>query len=150
MTRVKTMVAAHAARELDISIPATSAAIPEVTLDVMRLLADRHWPEDQRGSIELALHEALTNGVRHGCKNDPKKRVRCLVTCDESGELMIVIRDEGAGFDVASLPNPIEGANVLKTSGRGVFLITKLMDDVRFADGGRELRMRKWRDRLPR
>ena len=44
------------------------------------------------------------------------------------------------------MPNPLEATNVLKGSGRGIFLINQLMDEVRFADGGRELRMRKRRN----
>jgi anti-sigma regulatory factor (Ser/Thr protein kinase) len=65
------------------------------------------------------------------------------VTCDESGEILISVRDPGPGFDPTTVANPLDPANVLKPSGRGIFLINGLMDDVRFADGGRELQMRK-------
>ena len=49
----------------------------------------------------------------------------------------------GTGFDAATVPNPLAGENVLKSSGRGIFLINQLMDEVAFKDGGREVQMRK-------
>jgi anti-sigma regulatory factor (Ser/Thr protein kinase) len=73
--------------------------------------------------------------------------VQCSVTFDSSGELVIVVRDPGAGFDTAAVPNPLEAANMMKPSGRGVFLINQLMDEVAFGDGGREVKMRKKRTR---
>ena len=55
------------------------------------------------------------------------------------------MRDPGPGFEPSTVPNPLEGENVFKGSGRGVFLINQLMDEVGFADGGREVQMRKRR-----
>ena len=69
--------------------------------------------------------------------------MQCSVTFDAKGEVVIVIRDPGPGFDVAAVPNPLEGTNVLKSSGRGVFLINQLMDTVEFSDGGRRVLMSK-------
>lgn len=94
-------------------------------------------------AVELALQEALANAIRHGCRGDRSRQVQCLVAWDGDGEVMIVVRDPGPGFDASSLANPLEGDNVLKPSGRGVFLINQLMDEVQFRDGGREVQMRK-------
>ena len=99
--------------------------------------------EDKLMQIELALQEALANAIRHGCKGDPSKQVQCCVSCDDSGEVLIVVRDPGPGFDPAAVPHPLEKQNLLKSSGRGIFLINELMDEVTFADRGRELAMRK-------
>ena len=93
--------------------------------------------------IELALQEALANAIRHGCLGDPTKFIQCCVTYEIAGDVLIVVRDPGPGFDVTSVPNPLDGTNVLKGNGRGIFLINQMMDEVRFADGGRELYMRK-------
>ena len=95
--------------------------------------------------VELALDEALANAIRHGCKNDPTKNVQCIVTTGNHGELVVAVRDPGPGFEPAAVPNPLEGENVFKGSGRGVFLINQLMDEVGFADGGREVQMKKRR-----
>jgi anti-sigma regulatory factor (Ser/Thr protein kinase) len=133
--------------ELNLILPAVPASIHIVSEGVTQLLESKHWPEDAVMKVDLALQEALANGIRHGCKGDPSKHVQCIVTTDASGELMIVVRDPGPGFDAATVPDPLAGDNVLKPSGRGVFLINQLMDEVAFADGGREVMMRKRRNR---
>lgn len=129
--------------EMNLVIPADPSAVDRVTEGVMRVLRDKGMAGRDDEHVELALHEALANAVRHGCRNDPTKEIQCVVTCDASGDVMIVVRDPGPGFDVATVPNPTESGNLLKTSGRGVFLINQLMDEVRFGDGGREIRMTK-------
>lgn len=132
--------------EINMTIPATPAGIQTVTEGVTQLLQTKQWSEDELIKVDLALQEALANGIRHGCKGDPTKFVQCSLTFDASGELLIVVRDPGSGFDTASVPNPLDAANMMKPSGRGVFLINQLMDEVAFKDGGRELLMKKRRD----
>ena len=132
--------------ELNITIPAIPSAIPTVCEGVMQLLQRKHWAEEDLIKVDLALQEALANGIRHGAKGDPTKQVQCTVTTDASGELMIVVRDPGTGFDPATVPDPLAKENLMKGSGRGVFLINQLMDEVAFTDGGREVQMRKRRD----
>ncbi len=129
--------------EINMVVPADPAAIVGVTDGVTQLLHDKGWPAEQAMEVELALQEALANAVRHGCGGDPSKRVQCCVTHDAAGELVIVIRDPGAGFDAGAVPDPLASENVFKPSGRGIYLINRLMDEVRFADEGREIRMRK-------
>jgi anti-sigma regulatory factor (Ser/Thr protein kinase) len=129
--------------QFNMVIPADPRAIPTVSDGVMQVLVDKHWPEKRIIEVELALQEALANAIRHGCKGDATRRVQCVVSCNSDGEVLIVVRDPGSGFDMATVPNPLVGENVLKSSGRGIFLINQLMDEVAFNDGGRELRMRK-------
>jgi serine/threonine-protein kinase RsbW len=115
----------------------------KVSEGVTELLTKKGWPDEEVMKVELALQEALANAIRHGCKNDPTKKVQCSVTFDTAGELLIVIRDPGPGFKVDEVPNPLEGSNVFKPSGRGVFLINQLMDTVEYSDEGRRVVMRK-------
>jgi anti-sigma regulatory factor (Ser/Thr protein kinase) len=131
--------------ELNLTIPATPASIPAVSEGVRQLLQGKGWTDEELMPVELALDEALANAIRHGCKGDPSKQVQCVVTTDAKGEVVIVVRDPGPGFDVGTVPNPLAGENLLKPSGRGVFLINSLMDKVEFADGGREVVMQKKR-----
>jgi anti-sigma regulatory factor (Ser/Thr protein kinase) len=131
--------------ELTMTIPADPAAIPTITDGVMQVLQEKGWPEADAMAVELALQEAVANAIRHGCQGDRSKQLQCAVSCDDSGEILITVRDPGNGFDPAAVANPLDPENLLKSSGRGIFLINGLMDDVRYADGGRELRMRKKR-----
>jgi anti-sigma regulatory factor (Ser/Thr protein kinase) len=126
-------------------IPADPEKISTVTEGLERMLREKGWSDDDVMGVELAAREALSNAIRHGCGNDPSKQVQCAVTYDESGELVIVIRDPGPGFDAAALPDPLAPQNMFKPGGRGVFLINQVMDDVGFRDGGREVEMRKRR-----
>lgn len=129
--------------QLDLTVPAEPSAIPRITDGVTAVLRGKRWPDDDIMAVELALQEAVANAVRHGCSNDPTKQIQCCVTVDAAGEVVIVVRDPGSGFDPASVPNPLDAENVFKPSGRGVFLINGLMDQVAYVDGGREVQMRK-------
>ena len=129
--------------EFTMTIPADPAAIPTVTDGVTQVLHEKHWTEQDIMAVELALQEAVANAIRHGCGGDPGKQLQCSVLCDEAGEVVITVRDPGQGFDPDAVADPLHPENVLKPSGRGIFLINGLMDDVRFADGGRVLQMRK-------
>lgn len=79
----------------------------------------------------IAVTEATNNAIIHGNKKDPNKKVS--IEFNWSGnKLTIRIRDEGNGFNPDNLENPLHPDNLLKESGRGIFIIEKLMDDVRF------------------
>jgi anti-sigma regulatory factor (Ser/Thr protein kinase) len=133
----------------NMTIPADPNAIAVVSDGVAQMLAQKDWPESDIIRVELALQEALANAIRHGCCNDPSKQLQCMVTMDDANEIVIVVRDPGRGFDPAAVPNPLADENLLKPSGRGIFLINELMDEVAFADGGRELQMRKRQGATP-
>lgn len=117
-------------------------AIPPFVESVMEVVQSMGCAAGREREVEVALLEALSNAVVHGCKNDPTKEVECCVACDESRRLLIVIRDPGPGFDPSSIPSPVVGQNLLATHGRGVFLINRLMDEVEYHKGGTEIRMK--------
>jgi serine/threonine-protein kinase RsbW len=129
--------------EFNMVIPADPMAIEKVSAGVNELLTGKQWPADEVMQVELAVQEALANAIRHGCKNDPRKQVQCCVTLNAAGELVIVVRDPGPGFDVSAVASPLDAGNLLKPGGRGVFLINKLMDTVEFSEKGRQVLMRK-------
>jgi anti-sigma regulatory factor (Ser/Thr protein kinase) len=149
VNKLSALIPFTSACELNMVIPATSVGINTVSEGIMALLQRKHWPQDELIKVDLALQEALANGIRHGCKGDPSKNMQCIVTCDQSGDLIVVVRDPGDGFDPSQVPHPLASENQMKPSGRGVFLINQLMDEVAFADGGREVQMKKRRDARP-
>jgi serine/threonine-protein kinase RsbW len=93
--------------------------------------------------VEVALREALANAVVHGNHEDPHKHVYVVCRCTPEEELSIVVRDEGTGFDSTVLPDPTAAEQLESTHGRGIYLMTTLMDEVQFERGGTVVRMRK-------
>lgn len=85
--------------------------------------------KDNFMNILIAFTEAVNNAVNHGNKKNPNKNVNILLE-KKSKYFQIQIKDEGSGFIEDNLPNPTLPENLLKQSGRGVFLIRKLSDDV--------------------
>jgi serine/threonine-protein kinase RsbW len=79
----------------------------------------------------VAGTEAINNGILHGNRSDPNKSVFATCTFD-SRTLVFRVRDQGRGFKPEDVPDPLEEKNLLKTSGRGIFLMRSLMDKVGF------------------
>ena len=128
---------------LNMVIPADVSAISRVTDGVVQVIREMRLLVGREFEVEVALREALANAIEHGCQGDPSKQVQACVACDESGDVVIVVRDPGPGFDVASVPDPRQPVFQLRDGGRGILLINELMDEVRFARDGREIEMRK-------
>ena len=99
--------------------------------------------------VELALHEALANAVVHGNRQDPRKSVHICGGCERSGDLLLAITDQGDGFDHNLVPDPTAGDNLLSKHGRGILLISRMMDSLEFRLNGRQLIMRKKAIRSP-
>jgi len=96
----------------------------------MRMCALAGLEEEDQHKVEMAVHESMINAVRHGNQSDASKKVwlRFEIRHDR---LEIHIRDEGTGFDESQIPDPLAPENLLKVSGRGIFLIRTFMDDFR-------------------
>jgi len=89
------------------------------------------FDEDARGGISMAVREAMINAVMHGNGYSPDKRVK--LSFEQSGDnLVITIKDEGAGMNPDNIPDPLAPENLMKQSGRGIFLMRAFMDDVKF------------------
>lgn len=132
---------------LDLTVAANVKAIDPAVERIMGLVREMSCGKGQEFEIETAVREALANAIVHGCGEDRRQTVRVSVGCDESRGMVIVVRDPGPGFDPADLPSPVEGEHLYAERGRGIYLINRLMDEVRFRAGGAEIWMRKNSDR---
>jgi serine/threonine-protein kinase RsbW len=95
---------------------------------VLRVAEEMGFDEDVRYQIGMAVRESMVNAVVHGnCYNDHKK-VRLGIT-KGSDRLTITVADEGRGFSVKKIPDPLAQENLLSQSGRGIFLIRAFMDE---------------------
>jgi serine/threonine-protein kinase RsbW len=104
--------------------------------------------EDAMHWVSVAIRESVINAIKHGNRNDASKRVfvEFGTSMGDVPELSIRVRDQGDGFDPEQVANPLDPENLLKSSGRGIFLIRNFMDDVqlrRAPEGGMEISMLK-------
>jgi serine/threonine-protein kinase RsbW len=127
---------------LDVTVSAETEAVNDLIEKIMQTVTEIGCAAGKEDDVRLALDEALTNAVVHGCAKDPSKSIQCSVACDQSRGMLIIIRDPGPGFDPAKVPSPIVGKNLYATHGRGVFLINQMVDEVRYERGGTEIHMR--------
>lgn len=90
---------------------------------------------DIYGKILIATIEAVNNSIVHGNKFDPSKSVQITVQISDS-LIVIYVKDEGGGFDFLHVPDPTKPENIENVSGRGVFLMRNLADDIVFENKG--------------
>lgn len=139
----KEFVCSDLVRRLDMTIAATVQAIEPAVERIMAVVRDMSCGQGKEFEVETALREALANAIVHGAKDDPEKMVGLSVACDEGRGMVLVVRDPGEGFDPQKIPSPIEGERLFEDHGRGIYLIHRLMDEVRYRRGGTEIWMRK-------
>jgi serine/threonine-protein kinase RsbW len=128
----------------EVALAADVKAISPVVGLVMQLVGNLDYAAGKEFEIEMALREALANAILHGCKADPSKKIECSVTGDKDRGILIVVHDPGNGFDAAKLASPIDQQNLFSDHGRGIYLINKLMDEVKYERNGSEIHMRKY------
>jgi serine/threonine-protein kinase RsbW len=89
------------------------------------------FDEDTIPHIAMAVREAAVNAVLHGNAYDPKKHI--IASFETTSEaLTIRVADQGPGLDPNTIPDPLAPENILRGSGRGIFLIRAFMDEVNF------------------
>lgn len=132
------------AMEVDVAVESRIEAINPAVAKLMRILRKTCCAPRDEFAVETALREALANAIIHGNRQDPTKRVHVRCGCEASGGVVIVVKDEGEGFDPASIPSPLTAELLDSDHGRGLYLISKMMDALHFEHEGREIHMRKY------
>jgi serine/threonine-protein kinase RsbW len=103
------------------------------------------FDEDEQHQIGMAVRECMVNAVVHGNRYSKNKKVHLSIE-RSTDAITVVIGDEGAGFDLSSLPDPLAPENLLRQSGRGIMLIRAFMDEFDLhprPGGGTEVRLVK-------
>jgi serine/threonine-protein kinase RsbW len=96
--------------------------------------------EDNYGKILISTLEAVNNAILHGNKSDPEKYVRIEIAYN-SNELKIKVTDEGQGFNPDKVRDPTLPENIEEPNGRGVFLMARLADKIKFSKKGNTVTM---------
>ncbi len=127
------------------TLESTLASVDKAEQLAMEAAARAGFEEDDQHQIGMAVRECAVNAVVHGNRYNKNKRMHLEIS-RSSEALIIIIGDEGDGFDMASLPDPLAPENLLKQSGRGLLLIRAFMDDFDLhprVGGGTEVKLVK-------
>jgi serine/threonine-protein kinase RsbW len=113
---------------------------------VVAAMAFAGYPDTDRFAVRLALEEAIVNGVKHGNRGDPRKRVRVRYHVS-AARVLAEVEDQGTGFVPSQVPNPCERDRLDKPSGRGLLLMRSYLTWLRFNDQGNCVMLFKVRSR---
>ncbi len=131
----------------ELVLPSRVEAVADAAAAAAQIVTRAELGDEAAFGIDMAVREAVTNAVLHGNRQDETKVVEvAFITSPEAVE--ITVRDMGGGFNPENVPDPTAVQNLLKTSGRGVFLIRTFMDEVEWShhpEGGTLVRMVKRR-----
>ncbi len=118
----------HAPEMVDRFLDSTLESVDSAEELAVGLAQRAGFDEDDLMKIGMAVRESMVNAVVHGNRYNSNKKVRFSVA--KGGERFTVrIADEGEGFDFANLPDPLSPENLMRTSGRGIFLMRSFMDE---------------------
>lgn len=135
-----------AAETVDQFLDSTLESVDSAENLVMEVAQKAGFEEDDLHKIGMSVRESMVNAVVHGNQYSANKKVHVSVSRGPD-RLTIVISDQGKGFDLDSLPDPLAEDNLLRNCGRGIFLIRAFMDDVqmrRLNPNGTEVTLTKY------
>ncbi len=127
-------------------LDSTLDSVEVAETEVLKAAEDIGFGEDDLHQIGMAVRESMVNAVVHGNRYNSRKKVHLSVT-KATDRLTVVIADEGEGFDLTELPDPLAEENLLRQSGRGLLLIKAFVDEFQVRRGqptGTEIRMVKY------
>jgi serine/threonine-protein kinase RsbW len=118
-------------QKISITIPSKIEELNRIEEISEEIAEKMHLTGDEEDNLCIAITEVVGNAIVHGNKKDPKKKV--FIEFHFKGDsIAISVRDEGKGFKPDSVSNPLRPENLMKESGRGIFILKALMDDVKF------------------
>lgn len=100
----------------------------------LRVAEAAGFEEDDRHKLGMAVREAIINALQYGNRMSPQKHIFFTLELD-SEKLLVRVLDEGDGFDLADVPDPLAEENLLRSSGRGILLMRSFMEDFTVAPG---------------
>ncbi|MEW5945660.1 MAG: response regulator [bacterium] len=117
--------------------------LEQVNEFVSDLFLNTSLASEEIWELKLALHELGINAIEHGNRMDPAKavRVKCRLFRDR---LEFEIEDEGEGFTLEQLPDPTAPSALVRERGRGIFLVSRVVDEVHYDNGGSRVRLIKY------
>ena len=132
-------------KSLEVKLESTLDSVDIAEEMVKNFAVEAGFPEDEVHQVGMAVRESVVNAVVHGNCYSAQKKVSVVLEAQDE-RLTIRIQDQGAGFEVEEVPDPLADENLLRKSGRGLFLMRAFMDAVelkRLVPEGMEVVMTK-------
>lgn len=125
-------------RKLRIKSKLSNIGIVENAVDTITREAGIN--KENYGKILVSVMEAVNNAIVHGNKSDEKKFVDIEISFKNSS-MSVTVLDQGKGFRPAEVPDPTEPENIERVNGRGLFLMSRLADEIKFNKKGNSVTM---------
>ncbi len=113
------------------SFPSDPELLPDIENFVISHTAEAKLDKKKINDLSLSIAEAASNAIKHGNKSDINKKVKVTVKI-YTDKIVISIKDEGTGFVLKDVPDPTLPENLLKDSGRGIYIMKTFLDKVEF------------------
>jgi len=133
-------------RSVDALLDSTLDSVDGAERLVLEVAEAAGFPEEELHKIGMAVRESVVNAVVHGNRYNAHKKVHLLVA-KAPDHITVTVTDEGNGFDMSSVPDPLAEENLLHQSGRGILLIRAFVDEFemrRLAPAGTEVKLVKY------
>ncbi len=133
------------AQRIEVTLETLLESVDLAESIVKRVAEASGFEEDDVHKIGMAVREGVINAYNYGNQHDPAKKIHIIVEL-EAEKMIVHVLDEGKGFELTEVPDPLAEENLLRTSGRGIFLMRAFMDELHVrpgATGGAELIMSK-------
>jgi serine/threonine-protein kinase RsbW len=131
---------------LTIDVASHPAWIDGIEQLAIQVGVDAGLDDDGAYFLGIALREALANAIKHGHGFEPRRRVRVGIRIVAGRRIVLTVRDRGPGFDPSAVADPLAPENLVRSSGRGIFLMRQFADRVAFSfprSGGALVRLEK-------
>ena len=126
--------------KLSLTIPSDMASTHRVD-NFIELLIDRfQLPRSLNGRITLSIVEAVHNSILYGNKRDPEKTIT-ITAIKNPQKVIVTVEDEGEGFDLTKIPDFSKSETFMQCTGRGLYLMITLPDELLFAKRGAKVIM---------
>ncbi|MHB2150608.1 ATP-binding protein [Calditrichota bacterium LG25] len=117
--------------EYRVVFPSHVKYLPRIEQLTTKISEELHFNEDDRDDLSIAITELFNNALHHGNRDDESKKIVVTFKVLSKG-LQISVQDEGGGFRRENVRDPLAEENIMKTSGRGLFLVEQLVDKISY------------------
>ncbi len=112
-------------------VPSDSNLLPELEDYLISIAKECGLSEDKFNNLSLSFSEAASNSIVHGNKKNVNKKLRITIKVDDT-KMTIIIKDQGEGFNISTVPDPTKPENILKDSGRGIHIMKSFLNELKY------------------